>query len=155
MERLECLIVRNKRAIGLKRKVPCSLGLFSWSSWSLFSVINCHLNDVKQQISGYSRFWSRYLSVYFTGLTCSITYMAFIALKLDATKNIFASSFFAYFAFLLLTLLLWITLECSVLVVNNKETLKLQRIFTVHTSRIGKIPLFTAIKVSQSFNILE
>ena len=58
-----------------------------------------------------------------------VTYFAYAYRKLDKDEEMIIVVFILFFGTILFVMLLWITLECSIIVVNNKKAHQLQVMF--------------------------
>jgi len=92
---------------------------------------NLRFIERQKEISGFSEFWSRYLSLLFAGFTTVVTFFAYLLTKKVQKdgNHWFTIAFLVFFCIFGTSFLLWITQECSLIVHNNKEIHKLQRKF--------------------------
>ena len=112
-----------------------------------YSRANRDIHELRNEISAYNRFWSRYLSVIYCTLTVVDTYFAYMLLMVSSTKSAFEITFFVFFGFLLFAMLFAIAYECSVLVDLNVDLLKLQRKFSIHLKMVNPVKLLAMLKV--------
>ena len=143
---LKNLITQNNRLVPKKHRRQFYAKQIQPLMWQFFFV-NKRFIDIQKEIIGYSPFWNKYLSILFAGLASLITYFAYLIVKKIDSNNMFTSSFLAFFSVLLLGILLLITLECSVIVYNNKEIHKLQRMFCSHVQMAWHIHYTVLLKV--------
>src|SRR5699024_5329617 len=92
-----------------------------------FNQLNHQLKQLYNELHHYNTFWSRYLSSYFVCFTFLGTSLAFFYITAKSDERLVITSFEAFFAGLLFSILLWITSECSFISYNNMKLAKGQR----------------------------
>lgn len=112
-----------------------------------FFVIQRKVDVFQQEVIGCNQFWSRYLSAFFAIIAVIVTFFAYFYVKTKADDSFIIVGFIFFFGFILVAMLLWITLECSVIGYNSLTILNLQTKFIFHLQMIMKLPKIVLLKV--------
>ena len=102
----------------------------------------------QQEIAGCNKFWSRYLSAFFACITIVVTFMVYFLFNSNKENSLIVFSFFFFFGTIIMSILLWITIECAIIVYKNLVILQLQTTFAYNFQKMFKLSTIELLKVS-------
>lgn len=90
--------------------------------WSKYSYVNSQTSLLCQEISGHNKFWCKYLTFFYLLYLVDSSYYAY-ALFFDngSNYNFFIKMFFAVFTYQFLSMLAFVTWQCSKIVYQNGQ----------------------------------
>ena len=135
--------------MSIKQKGPARFRLHPNQDaiWRKFTAINSEIIHQFDELHAYNRYWAKFASIYFVAYIEILTYIAY-GLLFDKSESDFAKrSFFLYFTFELLGMLLLITHEASKIVYNNVQIYKTNRAFCYTFGRVAKPKTVYLLKV--------
>lgn len=129
-------------------KVNRSLQLFA--TLEQFRSVNQKILKFFDDIRGHNRLWSKYLSAYFSSYILVICYLSYGFATVPEDSSLFQKGYFLFFATEFFVILLWLTLECSLITRKNVQIYQFQRRFYLTVQQYYPLGTQDLLKVRSS-----